>query len=190
MPCAWAPMTPSLAQGEFLRAWNPPGFEFMGLNYTPTSLHSTPPPQTHAHTHATTPHPHPHHPPPMLSGWSNSCPVFLVPCTHATATWSEWGDGSGVVESVAHPGTCLNRDCNSCGGGTVVKILQCGGGNASPFPFSHGQVGVGGCEGMCLSDGGEPGNPPCKQGEQTAQGQLTLQTCSQESTQGWVRTVV
>lgn len=116
--------------------------------------------------------------------------MFLVPCTHATAVWQEWGDGSGVVESVAHPGNCLDRDCNSCGGGTVMKVLQCGAGNASPFPFAHSQVGVGGCGGMCVSDGGEPGNPPCKQGEQTAGGQLTLQACSQGSTQGWVRTVV
>ena len=124
---------------------------------------------------------------PCPGGWADSCPAFLVPCGSPAAAWLEHAD-TGFLESAAHPGSCLNRDCNSCGGGAVLKVLACAG-NAAPVPFAGGQLAVGGCSGMCVGNGagGAAPRPPCKAGEQTAAGQLTVQACASGSAQGWVR---
>jgi len=126
---------------------------------------------------------------PCIGGWGDSCPAFLVPCASPTAAWFEHA-GTGFLESVAHPGNCLNRDCNGCSGGTVLKVLACEG-NASPIPFAGGELTIEGCNGMCVSNGsGVAPFPPCKAGEQTALGQLTVEACTSGSAQGWVRSVV
>ena len=126
---------------------------------------------------------------PCPGGWGDSCPVFLIPCDAPAAAWLEHPD-TGYLESSAHPGVCLNRDCNSCSAGAVVKALACSSG-AGAFTFTEGgQIEVGGCAGGCLGDGSGAPTPPCKAGEQTAARQLTVEVCAAASTNGWKRIVL
>ena len=122
---------------------------------------------------------------PCPGGWANSCPLFLAPCGAPSAQWLERSDG--LLESVAWPGTCLDRDCNSCAARTALKALACGGGNGAPVAFAGGQLRLSACVGSCVSDGSSGHTPVCKAGEQMAGAQLTVESCSAPATSGWVR---
>ena len=124
---------------------------------------------------------------PCPGGWANSCPVFLVPCDAPAARWLERADG--LVESAAHAGNCLNRDCNSCAAGAAIKAAACAA-DGDAFAFTAGTLAAGGCGGACAGDGSAPLTPPCKAGEQTVAGQLSVQPCAGADAGGWVRTVV
>lgn len=127
---------------------------------------------------------------PCPGGWNSSCPVFLTSCLDLSSIWIE--DGTGRVESQLHSGACLNIDCNSCSPHTVSKIIDCGSASGFSYSQSESEIQVASCGGMCLDHGTSgPPNPPCKDGEEYLQAQVTLSQCSNsEDANVWNRVVV
>lgn len=119
---------------------------------------------------------------PCPGGHGNSCPLFLVDCADPTAEWAQAGAGGTSLESVAHPGQCINIDCDSCAAHSIGKITDCA--QASGFAFDAAAGALAGSACSCLNGGQGAAVPPCTRGEQVAVGQLQIDACGGPTTAG------